>query len=768
MKLKREHLLHFLWLGPLVLYVPAIFIGNLPYYGTVSLQFVPWRWLGWQVIQAGELPLWNPLLGFGSPLAANYQSAFFYPVTWLLVPAAWIGGATGIAWGQGVIAALHLALSGVGMARLAKRIGLGTLAQGISGLAYGLSGYLVARAHFLSTNAAATWLPWLMLCILQLVRGRALDRRRNAGRLGGVTAMLLLAGHAQTAWYSVMLAVLWLLFLWLDPKVAAHSHESSEGELVRGGASLSVAGWLLLGVLAGVLLAAVQLAPTAELLMASQRAGGADESFVMTYSFWPWRFLGLLLPGFFGSPVTGDYWGYANFWEDAIYIGLLPLLLSLRAVFRPDGDGYRSLSRFLSALTLLSFLLALGSNTPVFPFLYRHAPTFDLFQAPTRISILAVFSLSLLAGIGAQSWAAGLSSFSRRQARRWTAVAAAVSLAGAVAMLFLGFLPASFGRSVLTAGLVGFGAASLGLAKKRDTRWRYAVIFLVTLDLLVAGWGLNPGVSADFYADPAPNAAALRKEIGSGRMYLFADDAYEMTFGHYFRFQSFRSDTSELRSSLLPNLSVLDGLRTANQFDPLVPARYARWIAALESAPAERQSWLLSQGGITLAQRFLAGDDNPLRFEPRGAMPRTEWFACAEVVHGEDEAFSVLEAMAEARRMDLVVEGGAAGPCDPAAEGNSAVVNETSNSLVVRFEAPADGWLLLRDTFYPGWEADIDGAQLEVFPANGLFRAVRVPAGGHEVRFAYAPGSFKFGAIAAICGLILMVGLFYPGRRAVE
>jgi hypothetical protein len=83
-------------------------------------------------------------------------------------------------------------------------------------------------------------------------------------------------------------------------------------------------------ILCGAGLAAIQLIPTAEYLMQSQRASAVSYDLAMTYSFWPWRFLSLLAPDLFGNPAIGDYWGYGNYWEDAVYIGLAPFLLQRR------------------------------------------------------------------------------------------------------------------------------------------------------------------------------------------------------------------------------------------------------------------------------------------------------------------------------------------------------------------------------------------------------------------------------------------------------
>ena len=55
--------------------------------------------------------------------------------------------------------------------------------------------------------------------------------------------------------------------------------------------------------------------------------------------------------------------------------------------------------RYLSSLYNAEWLRSKG--LPVFPWLYRNVPSFDMFQSPARFSLWAVFSLALLAGIGA-------------------------------------------------------------------------------------------------------------------------------------------------------------------------------------------------------------------------------------------------------------------------------------------------------------------------------------------------------------------------------
>lgn len=85
------------------------------------------------------------------------------------------------------------------------------------------------------------------------------------------------------------------------------------------------------------------------------------------------------------------------------------------------------------------------------------------------------------------------------------------------------------------------------------------------------------------------------------------------------------------------------------------------------------------------------------------------------------------------------------------------------NSLSILIDNPKEGFLVLLDCYYPGWKAFVDDKPAKVFVADYIFRAVRVPAGKHSVKFLYNPASFKIGlAISGsvlFCGIILCVFL---------
>ncbi|HUF37785.1 MAG TPA: YfhO family protein [Anaerolineales bacterium] len=764
-----------LWIVPLVLIGPALLPGRAIYFGTVSLQFHPWRVLAWRTLLAGELPLWNPLSGMGSPLLANYQSALLYPPTWLLFVFGLFGGEQAMAYGQGWLVVLHLVLAGWGAARLARELGLPAISQGLVGLAYGCSGYLVARSHFLSINAAAAWLPWVLFWVYRLVLAPARGRAGAVVGLALVVALLLLAGHAQTAWYTLLLAVIWFWFLLSRPEIVAHSHntgEQSPGEdaPVEAGPSKLQLRLALLRDFAGAfaaaaLIAAAQLLPTIELLIQSQRSGGVDETFAMTYSFWPWRLLGLFAPGLFGSPATGDYWGYGNYWEDAVYIGLIPVALAFQAVRRHIRSGARApLVRFLLAITLVSFVFALGSNTPVFPFLFRYVPSFNVFQAPARFTLWAVLCLALLAGIGAADWAAAQSSFARQRARRWSAAGFALILSGAVTLIFLPVITATFGRAVLITGVFATAASLFGTARTKGARWRTTVLAVTALDLAIAGWGLNPATGLQVYSALPPPV-----ETASGeRIYLSETDIYSLTFDDYYRFDTFDVDLEGLRATMLPNLNILDGIATANQFDPLEVGRYRQWMAILESARPELKEWMLAESGVTAVGR--GSGSGMVAFESRVAAPRVQWFPCFRSSQNQDQALQMVLSRNLEFENFLVLEGHetqAAWVCGgeegAAAVGNAEILSDEMNGLIIQAGGPSAGVLLVRDLFYPGWTAVVDGEQVEVLPANHSFRAIPVPAGDHVIEVRYRPTWFYLGAVLSLAGLGSVI---YISRRS--
>lgn len=91
------------------------------------------------------------------------------------------------------------------------------------------------------------------------------------------------------------------------------------------------------------------------------------------------------------------------------------------------------------------------------------------------------------------------------------------------------------------------------------------------------------------------------------------------------------------------------------------------------------------------------------------------------------------------------------------------VLDRDSDSILLRVESKAPSYLILTDTFFPGWVAELDSKKQEILPANHAFRAIKVPTGVHYVKFSYEPESFTFGLFLMKVGACLSFILFTLG-----
>ena len=89
-------------------------------------------------------------------------------------------------------------------------------------------------------------------------------------------------------------------------------------------------------------------------------------------------------------------------------------------------------------------------------------------------------------------------------------------------------------------------------------------------------------------------------------------------------------------------------------------------------------------------------------------------------------------------------------PAQPGGSGSAAVVDYQDDRVTVHVSTNQPAYLVLADTAYPGWNATVDGSRTPIATADGIFRAVAVPAGAHDVVFRFEPSIVTKSVIISI------------------
>ncbi len=650
-------------------------------------------------LRRGELPVWMPGIYTGFPSLAQVEVGAAYPTNLLLFGV--LPPYAAVAWAQ----LLPLIIAGVGAYALAGALGIAFEARLLAAGTFATCGFLVAHLRQLNMVDAAAWVPLLLAATEWIV---ARSSRRAPLLLAIAWALQLLAGHPQISYYSGLVLAAYLGARCLVARSAA--------PLFPFAAAIA----------AGTLLAAVQLVPAFELSRLTYREGGLSFADATRYAASPLTLWTLFVPDLFGDAATDSFRLSGLHWEQYGYVGFVTPLLAIAGLVARRRDP-RVVT--LGAAGVLSALLMLGPNTPLFGILHVAVPGMHYFRFPTRFLLFVDLALVVLAAVGLDA--------------------------------VLGAVRGRTSRMALAAALIVFTAADVWTHQLRQ-------VPLVDRDRWTAPIDSERILAAALARDPAPAR-------------IFTLDAPLLHAQAYHQAHGWSGDLEpyvRLRALLQPSFHLLFGLESPDGYSNLVPRHYeAVWGSEkvpglvprrhVESGELEPElakllrlfnvRYVLSALPIRSADlRLVAASSEGVGvLEVRDPLPRAFVVGRTVAVDSEGDALRVLAGAEFDPTTSAIVEGThAALPSDAAPSREVQIVRRTNTEVVLHAHLEHPGLLVLSEGDYPGWGAAVDGADATIVRANVMMRAVSVPAGDHEIVFRFRSTAIAAGALLSLLALI--------------
>ncbi len=714
----------------LLFFAPHLF-GGKHLWEDFTEQTFPFEAFAARNFMAGIVPFWNPFSFNGMPFLADIQNGFFYPGNMLMYI---LSGGKLSAWLLQFFVIVHYLVAMIGMWKLARALGIGSWGAVFSGIAYSLCGMMVV--HMIHANVVEH-LAWFPLITYLFYRGLTERSLRHALLAGLTLGVAMLVGHPQSALYIVLF--LFALTIFVMVRDLRSGDDGARGSLAR---ALAMAA---LPVAIGAGIFAVQLLPSQELAGLSERA---EMSYAKSLDgeLGTGQLLTFVVPKFFGTAGPGTevslpFWYRAEryyYWETAVYIGVVTLLLAAvgLASRRLGGLGW-----FLAGMSALGVAFALGDNFFVHPIIAR-LPLFDKFRIPTRMAIFASFGGALLAGVGLERVVRGREG-EGRMVNGMLAVGGVIVLIGLLTVSgVLGGIMNAPKELIADVGPTGLTALLLG-----------------GIATLVAFLSMKGRI-------PATAAAALLLVAGITDVFLFGagqnsstdnpEQIYKANDAEFAAFKAsspdklFRVKMREQGAMLMQrNQGPYSGIMLYEGYNPLLLQR------RVPPAPTQEASFDL----LNIAYDVRVDSTNGRA----SLMERTTRYPHARMLY--DVKIATESTSAETMKggsVDLgrtvVLEEDPGIRTDGSGTGKATITRYDADEIGVNVTTDKPGILLLSEIWYPCWDVTIDGAPAKLLRADYSLRGVAVPAGTHTVAMRFHSPAFAQGMWITLATLLLTLG----------
>lgn len=707
------------------------------------LQFVSWRDFGFRELAKGNIPLWNPHIYGGAPYFGGMQAALLYPVNWLFLV---LPATLAFNW----TIAIGVWMLGCFMWLWAWRRGLRPLSAFVAAALVMFSGphFLHIHAGHVTNLSAMTWVPLIFLAVDEW-----LDTRQAKWALLGMVAvaMQIFAGHPQYVFYAALTVGIYTL-LRLD-----WSSFDWRRVMVQGaGLAAIYAG--------GAALAAVQLLTGIQAAKETIRDAPLPWEFASMFGFPPENLLTLLVPGFFGDMQEVPYWGRCYLWEMCLYFSVAGFVLAVYGAIH----GRLAHKRALLLTLAITFLLALGKNTPFFRPLYDFVPGFDKFRSISKFSFETIMLATLLA-------AAGLESLRVSGVKRLSALACGIAA----------------GISFIASGMIA--ARDLGPLMRfiQGTREAYldprayeapqfiavagsqaaftlfvASILLASVAGLLAFGQRNAKVATVLLA-----LLAIGDVFMAARRYRPTFDITSVVNPEVEGFFKDRPGDYRILNPLNHNSAMSMGVNDVWGFDPGVVRRYAEFVTWTQGGDPNKatQYVAFNKMGPALAMLRLqyavvpTGKGLQIAKSEHEPLPRVLLVSDYVVREDRDAIFKELGAEGFDFHKKVVLEEEPDPKPDPAgAPGTVKIVREGTDFLEIEADLPAPAILLVTDCWTPAWRAvamrGSSQQRYDVIPADYTLRGIPLEAGRHVLRLEYTPWSYRAGAWGSLLAWAAWLG----------
>ena len=717
-----------------------------------------------QTLRNFELPLWNPYSGMGNPHVGSGHAGIFDP---LAIPV-YLAPRSLYPLMSDIEVLLRFLIAGFFTYYFLRRLGIGLWPAIAGGLAFMHVNYAIDFGNH-SSSKVFMLLPLLMCAYKQLLHNTGMVEIALAA---GVIAWTVVADFAESTFIVLQFATLWCAF---DAGCRVYASEP----LSRWSVARRLAGGLIAAVILGMALAAPVILPLLEDVALCDMSYHGAASGVGSATWLPGHRIMAILTFY----KTGGFPYAPHF-----YVSILVLALASPLAFFRLSHSRRAVV-FFGLYFLLGF--AKLFDFPLTQWIGL-LPVYKQVHLGKYLSPTLEFCLAALAAFTIES----ILIKSEIERRSTPALLAATALLGAITGYFILqrepslWEPSMFTRALAKAAVMAaLPVCVVGACE--FFRWprkyiAYGLLAAVFFEVNRSHMGAERPFRCDPYKAP-PFVEFLQHQEKPSR--FFARDgilypnvalAYELNDIRELTALEPSRRKMFLQSLVDPGYSDLrftgceDGIRLGKAFD-LLNTEYV--IAASNVPPLEEparpfpDAEIAAMPGNPRFEKVFERDGIKI-FKNHNAYPR------AFVVHAVESASSTEDALGRMARENfdpssrVVLEGNppesSSDSATPVPPDKAAIVYHSANTVKIKAALKKPGVLVLSESYFPGWNAFVDGKPAPIYPADVMLRGVILEAGEHEIEFVYFPASFKVG-LALSCGAMLIIlagfGAVYVSRR---